>query len=146
MHDPYALLHVCLRRISLTAFVHRLEKSGRHSFGCTWRTSFQSSSSTQSVLARNRTWSSTFAGSRANPAHPEDVGQTFQPDTLRIIQAGKPNLQYLAEESNPVLQIRSLPCSSITLARHPINRDTGGGILLRFGTGRSKRSGRVTPF
>ena len=24
------------------------------------------------VLARNRTWSSTFAGSRANPAHPED--------------------------------------------------------------------------
>src|SRR5262245_59053988 len=25
-----------------------------------------------SVLARNRTWSSTFAGSRAHPAHPED--------------------------------------------------------------------------
>jgi hypothetical protein len=25
--------------------------------------------------------------------------------------------QYLAEESNPVLQIRSLPCSSVTLAR-----------------------------
>ena len=25
------------------------------------------------VLARNRTWSSTFAGSRANPSHPEDV-------------------------------------------------------------------------
>jgi hypothetical protein len=24
------------------------------------------------ALARNRTWSSTFAGSRANPAHPED--------------------------------------------------------------------------
>src|SRR4051812_34320554 len=28
--------------------------------------------SLQSALARNRTWSSTFAGSRANPAHPED--------------------------------------------------------------------------
>jgi hypothetical protein len=27
---------------------------------------------TISVLARSRTWSSTFAGSRANPAHPED--------------------------------------------------------------------------
>ena len=26
-----------------------------------------------SVLARNRTWASTFAGSRAHPAHPEDV-------------------------------------------------------------------------
>jgi hypothetical protein len=25
------------------------------------------------ALARNRTWSSTFAGSRANPAHPEDI-------------------------------------------------------------------------
>ena len=27
----------------------------------------------QSVLARNRTWTSTFAGLHANPAHPEDV-------------------------------------------------------------------------
>ena len=35
-----------------------------------------------SVLARNRTWSSTFAGSRANPAHSEDVGQAFQPDMM----------------------------------------------------------------
>lgn len=26
----------------------------------------------ESILARNRTWSSTFAGSRANPAHSED--------------------------------------------------------------------------
>ena len=26
-----------------------------------------------SVLARSRTWSSTFAGSRANPPHSEDV-------------------------------------------------------------------------
>jgi hypothetical protein len=26
-------------------------------------------------------------------------------------------IKYLAEESNPVVQIRSLPCSSITLAR-----------------------------
>lgn len=27
----------------------------------------------QNVLARSRTWSSTFAGSRANPSHPEDA-------------------------------------------------------------------------
>ena len=46
-----------------------------------------------SVLARSRTWSSTFAGSRANPAHSEDCF-----------------FQRPAEESNLVLQIRSLPC------------------------------------
>ena len=32
-----------------------------------------------SVLARNRTWSSTFAGSHANPAHPEDVNSLSSP-------------------------------------------------------------------
>src|SRR4029450_5992866 len=32
-----------------------------------------SGSSVASVLARNRTWTSTFAGLHANPAHPEDV-------------------------------------------------------------------------
>ena len=31
----------------------------------------------QSVLARSRTWSSTFAGSRANPAHSEDIHFVF---------------------------------------------------------------------
>ena len=46
-----------------------------------------------SALARNRTWSSTFAGSRASPAHPKDSV-----------------VQQPAEESNPVLQNRSLPC------------------------------------
>ena len=43
-----------------------------------WRAALQaaavpSGSSVTSVLARNRTWTSTFAGLRANPAHPEDV-------------------------------------------------------------------------
>ena len=43
-----------------------------------WRAALQaaavpSGSSVISVLARNRTWTSTFAGLRANPAHPEDV-------------------------------------------------------------------------
>ena len=32
-----------------------------------------SGSSVTSVLARNRTWTSTFAGLHAHPAHPEDV-------------------------------------------------------------------------
>ncbi len=31
-----------------------------------------------SVLAKNRTWSSTFAGSRANPAHSEDKSSSVQ--------------------------------------------------------------------
>ena len=57
-----------------------------------------------SVLARNRTWSSTFAGSRANPPHSEDI-------YITVIH------QRPAEESNPVLQFRGLPCSSGTLAR-----------------------------
>jgi hypothetical protein len=48
-----------------------------------------------SVLARNRTWSTSFASSRANPAHSED--KLF-------------GLQYPAGESNLVRQFRGLPC------------------------------------
>ena len=47
-----------------------------------------------SVPARNRTWSTSFAGSRANPAHSRDV--LFS--------------KYLARESNPVLWFRRPPC------------------------------------
>lgn len=46
-----------------------------------------------SITARNRTWSSSFARSRANPAH-----------------SGNLYRNYPAEESNPVRQIRILPC------------------------------------
>jgi hypothetical protein len=43
-----------------------------------WKAALQaaavpSGSSVTSVLARNRTWTSTFAGLHAHPAHPEDV-------------------------------------------------------------------------
>jgi hypothetical protein len=48
-----------------------------------------------SVLARNRTWSASFAGSRANPAHSKDK--------IKINQ-------HPAEESNPVLRFRRPPC------------------------------------
>ena len=54
----------------------------------------QSVSKIQNVLARNRTWSSTFAESRA-------IHHT--PRTLFV-------LEYPAEESNLVLQLRRLPC------------------------------------
>ena len=50
------------------------------------------------VLARNRTWSSTFAESRARPSHPEDnhrTGSTAEPP---------------ARESNPALRLRRPPC------------------------------------
>jgi hypothetical protein len=36
-----------------------------------------------SVLARSRTWSSTFAGSRANPPHSEDITQSSAPPRNR---------------------------------------------------------------
>ena len=42
----------------------------RQSCACTWGTSFHEC---VSILARNRTWSSTFAQSRAIPAHSEDM-------------------------------------------------------------------------
>ena len=45
----------------------------------------------RSVLARSRTWSSTVAGSRANPPHSKDQ-------------------QYLARELNPVLRCRKPLC------------------------------------
>ena len=41
-----------------------------------------------SVLARNRTWSSTFAGSRANPAHPEDNLYCSTPPRSRTPSCG----------------------------------------------------------
>ena len=50
------------------------------------------------VLARNRTWSSTFAGSCARPAHPEDVH--------RNEAAREPPTR----ESNPALRLRRPPC------------------------------------
>ncbi len=46
----------------------------------------------RSALARNRTWSSTFARSRANPAHPKD------------------DKQHPVEESNPFYDVRSVAC------------------------------------
>ena len=50
------------------------------------------------VLARNRTWSSTFARSCAVPAHPEDVLISRSP----------------ARESNPALRLRRPPCARHT--------------------------------
>jgi hypothetical protein len=57
------------------------------------------------VPARNRTWSSTFAGSCANPAHSEDVMISRCP----------------ARESNPALRLRRPPCARHT-REEPVNR------------------------
>ena len=49
------------------------------------------------VLARNRTWASTFAESCARPSHPEDV-------------ENKPVAEPPTRESNPALRLRRPPC------------------------------------
>ena len=69
----------------------------------------------QSIAARNRTWSSSFAGSRANPAHSQDMSI----------------VQHPAEESNPVRQIRSLPCRpSHSQGMSSVSRRTPGQPML----------------
>ena len=50
------------------------------------------------VLARNRTWSSTFAGSCARPSHPEDDDRN------------RPAAESPTRESNPALRLRRPPC------------------------------------
>src|SRR4051794_1317533 len=49
------------------------------------------------VLARNRTWASTFAGSCARPSHPED-------------DENRPAAESPTRESNPDLRLRRPPC------------------------------------
>ena len=67
----------------------------RHNCVWTWDTSIRvlDQKQTESVLARNRTWSSTFAESRAIRHTPRTCCY-----------------QYLARESNPVLRFRRPPC------------------------------------
>ena len=50
------------------------------------------------VLARNRTWSSTFARSCARPSHPEDNDRN------------RPAAESPTRESNPALRLRRPPC------------------------------------
>ena len=70
-----------------------------------------SGSSVASVLARNRTWASTFAGSRARFHH-------------------TPRTQHPARESNPVLQIRSLPCLQHTRRAKGIRGELNPYLLV----------------
>ena len=70
------------------------------------------------VLARNRTWSSTFAGSCANPSHPEDVIEQGPPPGSRTRPGGFENRHASAtlaerrprQESNLVLDLRRVAC------------------------------------
>ena len=50
------------------------------------------------VLARNRTWSPTFAKSCARPSHPEDIHRN------------RPAAESPTRESNPALRLRRPPC------------------------------------
>ena len=91
------------------------------------------------VLARNRTWASTFAESCARPSHPEDVEN-----------------QHVAEpptrESNPALRLRGPPCVRHTRGEservpspgvEPGLRPSGGRVpsVTRRGHERSRRPG-----
>lgn len=110
MDDANTASHVRFRREPPPTFAHRLERTtGHQTGGWPWHTSFYKNSiltihETTSVLARSRTWSSTFAGSRARIRHTPRTHSLF---TLR---------QCPAEESNLVRQFRGLPCSSVTPA------------------------------
>ena len=60
--------------LEFPSFSHRDAGGSRtHSKTALQAAAVPSGSSVTSVLARNRTWTSTFAGLHANPAHPEDV-------------------------------------------------------------------------
>ena len=84
----------------------------RRSCVWTWDTSIRDTvrKENRSVLARNRTWSSTFAESRAYPAHSKDITEHAYPKASerRALVANKKKQP--TEESNPVLQNRNLPC------------------------------------
>ena len=92
------------------------------------------------VLARNRTWASTFAGSCARPSHPEDI------DRNRTV-AEPPT-----RESNPALRLRRPPCVRHTRGEservpspgvEPGLRPSGGRVpsVTRRGHERSRRPG-----
>ena len=98
--------------------------SRTHSNAALQAAAVPSGSSVTSVLARNRTWTSTFAGLHANPAHPEDVNllaarrgveprlavsrTAVQSGTL----AGCVN-QYPDLNLNQGLDVRRVQCSSL---------------------------------
>jgi hypothetical protein len=91
---PSDVTHACFQRDAGGSRTH-------------WKAALQaaavpSGSSVTSVLARNRTWTSTFAGLHAHPAHPEDV---FVLAARRGVEPGD-----RPAGCRLVVQFRGLPC------------------------------------
>ena len=98
-----------------------------------------SGSSVTSVLARNRTWTSTFAGLHANPAHPEDVilaaARRGVEPRLAVsrtavrsgILAGCVN-QYPDLDLNQDLDLRRVQCKSSTPSGHEHEREESNPV------------------
>ena len=88
-----------------------------------------SGSSVTSVLARNRTWTSTFAGLHAHPAHPEDVNLVAARRGVEPRLAGSRTAvrsgtlagcvnQYPDLDLNQGLDLRRVQCKSTTPSGH----------------------------
>ena len=110
-----------------------------------WRAVLQaaalpSGSSVTSVLARNRTWTSTFAGLHAHPAHPEDVNlvaarRGVEP-RLAVSRtavrsgtlAGCVN-QYPDLDLNQGLDLRRVQCKSATPSGHEHEREESNPVM-----------------
>ena len=95
--------------------------------------------SVTSVLARNRTWTSTFAGLDAHPAHPEDI------DFLAARRGVEPRLavsrtavrsgtlagcvnQYPDLDLNQDLDLRRVQCKSSTPSGHEHEREESNPV------------------
>ena len=82
-----------------------------------------SSATSSSVLARSRTWSSTFAGSRANPPHSEDMSlfsalprnrtPSGRFEDCRADPAHSQGIECLDQESNLDLDLRRVLCDPL---------------------------------
>src|SRR5437764_14311351 len=71
-----------------------------------------------SVLARNRTWTSTFAGSNAHPAHSEDIAarRGVEPRlavSRTAVRSGTLAGQYPDLDLNQGLDLRRVQCSPL---------------------------------
>ena len=99
-----------------------------------------SGSSVTSVLARNRTWTATFAGLHANPAHPEDVfvlaarrGVEPRLAVSRTVVrsgtlAGCVVSQYPDLDLNQDLDLRRVQCKSPTPSGHEHEREKSNPV------------------
>ena len=89
-----------------------------------------SSAKLSSVLARSRTWSSTFAGSRANPPHSEDVFLFSAPPRNRTSSGS-------FEDCHAIRHTRRADCQSVSTRNRTWTWTFGGSYAIRYTIGMS---------